>query len=37
KPLDEGSIERHVREALRGFFQEQTGRRPMIVPLPIEM
>ena len=37
KPLDEGSIDRAVREALRGFFQEQTGRRPMIVPLPIEM
>lgn len=37
KPLDEGSIDHAVREALRGFFQEQTGRRPMIVPLPIEM
>ncbi|MCH8974117.1 MAG: ribonuclease J [Chloroflexi bacterium] len=37
KPLDEGSIDHRVREALRGFFQEQTGRRPMIVPLPIEM
>ena len=37
KPLDEASIEHRVREALGGFFQEQTGRRPMIVPLPIEM
>ncbi len=37
KPLDEASIDHRVREALGGFFQEQTGRRPMIVPLPIEM
>ena len=37
KPLDERSIENKVREALGGFFQEETGRRPMIVPLPFEV
>ena len=37
KPLDEASINGRVRQALAGFFRDETGRRPMIVPLPIEM
>ncbi len=37
KPLDEASIEHGVRKALGNFFHDETGRRPMIVPLPIEV
>ena len=37
RPLDEGSIAQRVREALGGFLYKETGRRPMIVPLPFEV
>ena len=36
-PLDEASISARVRKVLGSFLYEETGRRPMIVPLQIEV
>ena len=37
EPLDEASISAKVRQVLAGFLRDETGRRPMIIPLPIEV
>ena len=37
KRLDESYVTARVREALGSFLHKETGRRPMIVPLPIEV
>jgi ribonuclease J len=37
QPLEESYITSRVRESLAGFLHKQTGRRPMIVSMPIEV
>ena len=37
QPLEESYINARVRESLGSFLYKETGRRPMIVPLPIEV
>ncbi|MEE8517549.1 MAG: ribonuclease J [Dehalococcoidia bacterium] len=37
QPLDESYIASCVREAIAGFLHKETGRRPMIVSMPIEV